>query len=239
MSQERAYLLRKLVEYEPQAINLMQQIQPQESKYKKRKNSDTTNSETSSINKPLNKKQRIVQQPSFLKKQPMAQQQSPVQQHTVQVLPKLPINIDGQFTLLSLGRIVFDRPAYHANTIYPAGYKISRMFNNQMFICRILENGEYPLFIIYSAGNPQQKYTGTTSDDAHTELLQAFESRLIMPDGNNFFGLTNKRIIDYINLLPNAKRLIKQKLMKRENFLIDDNARSLHIGITNVPDKLF
>lgn len=200
--------MRKLIEHEPTSVELIPQNN--EPKYKKRKNSS---SDASSINKPSQAKKIKAQ--SLLK--PV---QSPI--------PKLPLAIDG-INLLNLGRIVVDRPAYHTdNCIYPVGYKVSRVYNSNVIMCRIIDNGSSPLFEMFLASDPSQSFSGPTADDCHAELLQAFEN-FKMPfvlDGDTFFGLTNPRIQEFIGSLPNAKKLMKIKQeIKQENLtFFDDNA---------------
>jgi hypothetical protein len=142
-------------------------------------------------------------------------------------------------TLHNYGRIVTDRPAYHTESIiYPVGYKISRVYNGSNYICRILDNGAYPLFEIYREANPKIRFMGNSSDDVHSELLQALDTTsIIMPDGDRFFGLKNKGILDYLTQQPAAKKLAKfNKVKKFENFFFDDNARFMS---GSVPDQLF
>lgn len=173
VKQEREFLLRKLVEHEPSTVDLIQQ--QNEPKYKKRKNSS---SDASSIHKPYAKKTKVQQ--SLLKKQTVVQ--SPI--------PKLPVVING-ITLLNLGRIVVDRAAYHTdNCIYPVGYKISRIYNGKMIVCRVIDNGMAPLFEAFLASDPSSSFSGHTTDYCHAEFLQAFEN-ISMPyvlDGGKFIS---------------------------------------------------
>lgn len=215
--QEREFLLRKLIENDPSSIELMPV--PIEPKFKKRKNSS---SDASSVNKPATNKKVKIQQ-SLLKKQTTGAGQL--------VNPKLPLTLDG-ITLLNLGRIALDRPAYIGqNCIYPVGYKISRMHNNKMFICRIIDNGSNsPQFEAFLAIDPTNNiFSGPTADDCHAEVLQAFDN-VNLPyvlDGDQFFGLTNNRIRDFIAALPNAKTMqIKQEIKQENLTFFDDNARS-------------
>jgi hypothetical protein len=220
---EREFLLRKLIAHEPSAIDLMPQndqhfepVQREKRPYKKRAQRESVgSSDASSINKPLGRPPG-----SFAKKQP-------------NTLPKLPILIDG-ITLIGLGRIVLDRSAYYSEScIYPVGYKISRMYNGKQILCRIIDNGISPLFEAYLANDPTTCFSGQTTDDVHAELLQAFENFTTpyVLDGDQFFGLKNKRIKEYINMLPNARRLVKIKQeIKQENLTyFDDNAQSYMI----------
>lgn len=210
--QEREFLLRKLIEHEPAAIELIQPSINNEPKFKKRKNSS---SDASSINKPPTGKKVKIQQ-SLLKKQTTGTSQ-----------PKLPLAFDG-ITLLNLGRIVLDRPAYHTEScIYPVGYKISRMHSNKMFICRIIDNGNNPQFEAFLAIDPTNIFSGPTADDCHAEVLQAFDQMPYVLDGDQFFGLTNNRIKDFINALPNSNVMkIKQEIKQENLTYFDDNARS-------------
>lgn len=200
--------MRKLIEHEPSSIELLQQNN--EPKYKKRKNSSSDASSKLGGGGKKVKKQPIVGPP---------------------VIPKLPIVIDkSSITLMSLGKIV-ERPAFHTETcIYPVGYKISRVYNNKVFICRIIDNGEGPLFEAFLAIDPKNSsFQGPTTDDCHAEILQAFDN-FNMPyvlDGDQFFGLTNNKIKEYINMLPNARRIMKIKQeIKQESLAFDDNARN-------------
>lgn len=143
-------------------------------------------------------------------------------------------------TLYNLGKII-DRPAYHTETcIYPVGFKISRVYNGQNYICRILDNGQLPLFEIFKETNPNIRFVGSSSDDVHSELLQAVDSRsnVIIPDGDRFFGLKNRSILDSLSQQPAAKKLMKfNKVKKFENFFFDDNARFM--SNSSMPDQLF
>lgn len=194
---ERDFLLRKLAEYEPEFFQVSAEAVV---KYK-RKNSDT-NSEASSNQRPYEIKK--VMSTSIIKKQGPASGQQ---------VPRLPLILSNDgITILNFGKIVYDRQAYHTeNVIYPTGYKISRVFNGINYICRILDNGNFPLFEIYKESDQFTKFMGNSADDVHSELLQASESRssIIIPDGDRFFGLRNKIVVDQLTQLPNAKRLNK------------------------------
>ena len=221
MKQEREFLARKLLDLEPASASLLQpaEIRP----YKKRKNSSSDT--ISDINKPLKKKEKVQQ--TVIKKQITPNQ----------LLPKVPVVIDG-INVLCFGRIILDRPAFYNDVcIYPAAYKISRLFMNKMFVChiKINETGAAiaPVFEISLASDPQNfTFTGDSTDEVHSDLLQTFNNNVgMMIDGDAFFGLKNKRIRDFINLLPNAKakKLIKIKQeIKQEKCLnfFDENARN-------------
>lgn len=188
-----------------------------------RKNSDSE--PTGSLTKPLIIKKKSTT-PILIKKNPPPQP-----------INRLPMIITSEgITLLNFGRIITDRPAYHTETvIYPVGYKISRVYNGANYICRILDNGSYPLFEIYREANPKIRFMGNSSDDVHSELLQALDTAsIIMPDGDRFFGLKHKGILDYLTQQPAAKRLTKFNKGKYDNFFFDDNARFM-----SVPDNLF
>lgn len=213
MKQEREFLARKLLEFEPAASAELVEAPPRQ--YKKRSSSDTINSD-----KPIKKKEKVQQ--SLLKKQVV---ESPRQ------LPKVPVGIDG-ITVLCFGRIVQSAAFYNDFCIYPASYKVSRLFGNKMFICKIIDSGnQSPMFEISLASDPQNfTFSGPTTDDVHAELLHVFNSNNVgnlMVDGDSFFGLRNKRINDFIQMLPNAKKLIKIKQENRDDMIVyDENARN-------------
>lgn len=109
------------------------------------------------------------------------------------------------------------------------------------YICRILDNGQLPLFEIYKESSPNVRFMGSTADDVHSELLQAVDTNnsIIMPDGDRFFGLNNKNILDLLNQQANAKKLTKfNKVKKFENFFFDDNDNARFMS-SSVPDHLF
>lgn len=86
------------------------------------------------------------------------------------------------------------------------------------------------MFEAYLAKDPTQSFSGPTSDDCHAELLQAFDNfnTPYVLDGDQFFGLTNQRIKDFISVLPSAKKLmrIKQEIKQESLTFFDDNASS-------------
>lgn len=87
------------------------------------------------------------------------------------------------------------------------------------------------MFEAYLAKDPTQSFSGPTSDDCHAELLQAFDNFNNVPyvlDGDQFFGLINPRIREFISVLPSAKKLmrIKQEIKQESLTLFDDNASS-------------
>lgn len=88
-----------------------------------------------------------------------------------------------------------------------------------MIVCRIIDNGEAPLFESFLASDPSVKFTGASTDDVHAELLQAFENFKIpfVLDGDQFFGLTNQKIKKLLKVEPEIKQ-------ENLSFFDDDNA---------------
>lgn len=247
IKEERKFLLKKLMQHEGKDLICERPIK----KEIKRKNSDA-NSETSNISKTIIVKKQKIQppQPSLLKKQIQFQ---PKDQKITYFNPSCPFVVDG-ITVLNLGEIIWDRPSYHTETcIYPMNYSVTRILKNCLYTCRIINNGEFPIFEIFSNSDSQRRFTASSTDYCHAEMLQAIENRnektinsIIIPDGDNFFGLTNKNIIKYLQQLPNAKKLHKLKQIKREqSFLIDDTSTTSFSHLpyvtmsSSVPEQLF
>lgn len=82
------------------------------------------------------------------------------------------------FDLLSLGTVVYDRPAYHVhNTFFPVGFKTGRFWNSMhtpdtrvYYISEVVDGGEKPLFRITAEDDPTP-VEATSASAAWKEVL--------------------------------------------------------------------
>ncbi|KFB49456.1 hypothetical protein ZHAS_00017693 [Anopheles sinensis] len=154
--------------------------------------------------------------------------------------PTYPIVVGG-FTIQNLGEIAPDRPAYHAEyTIYPIGYCVTRPYGHYkdpekrcIYTCRVLDDGERPLFeIVPETTDPSSAslatgddiISGPSTDSCHAMLLQRINAALNIrsidcrPSGDWFFGLAHPTISSLIQSFPNSERCANYKGIKKENF---------------------
>lgn len=211
---EREYLFEKLLEYEPHLMDSSTSNGGEKREYK-RKNS----SSTSESFKPMRKKLKM--QAKMIRKIPVHQTNLSSPSSSV---PKTPCKIDG-INVIIWGTIL-DRPYNTEHSIYPTNYKIVRNHRGKNFICKILDNGLTPLFQIHTTDDVKNVFSGSTADEAFVKMQISYPAANgpNYYDGESFFGLRNKRIRDYINLLPNAKRI---KKVKEEDFFDQHNYSAL------------
>ncbi|CAO3677594.1 unnamed protein product [Rhizopus stolonifer] len=90
----------------------------------------------------------------------------------------LPVEIDS-WTVVDLGTVVYDRPAYHNQRyIYPINYTVRKWYRSMVdpktdtqYTCRILENGKEPLFEV-TADDCQKIYSGPTPTTVWTIIVR-------------------------------------------------------------------
>ncbi|CAM0138038.1 hypothetical protein VKS41_001258 [Umbelopsis sp. WA50703] len=135
--------------------------------------------------------------------------------------PILPVEIDS-WTVLNLGVIDSDRPAFHtARYIYPIGYTIKKWYRSMMdakrdtqYTCRIVDGGEEPRFQVIADDNRGTVFEGRTPTTVWTEVVRkAFAIRNLdyqhSPVGPEFFGLRKNAIAKMIQDLANANKCRK------------------------------
>jgi hypothetical protein len=214
---EREYLFEKLLEYEP---HLMDGASSTSNGVEKREYKRKNSSSTSESLKPMRKKLKL--QAKMVRKIPV-QQTNISSPSSVTGIPKAPCKIDG-INVIIWGTIL-DRTYNTEHSIYPTNYKIVRNHRGKNFICKILDNGSSPLFQIHTTDDVKNVYAGSTASEAYEKMQVYYPSNgPNYYDGESFFGLKNKRIRDYINLLPNAKRITK---VKEEDFFDQHNYSAL------------
>lgn len=171
----------------------------------KRKNS-SSNSESL---KPLKKKIKLQtmhpmqQQPQTVRKIP------PQQQPQTKTVPSQIIDQYGGINVLSWGTRNCSKNDF---SVIPIGYKVVRNYKGRNYFCKIVDNG-IPLFQIYPTDDVKNIFSGSSANEAFEEFLHVCDpsGAKLCHDGNSFFGLTNKRIRDYISLLPNTALKIKEE----------------------------
>lgn len=202
---EREYLFNKLVHFEPH-------IDPQHSasngnttgevvvkREYKRKNS-SSNSESL---KPLKKKiklQAMQQHQQTARKPPPTGQQQQPQTKTV---PSQILDQWGGINVLSWGTRNWSKNDF---SVIPLGYKVVRNYKGRNYFCKIIDSDSTaaPQFQIYPTDDINNIFSGTSANEAFEEFIHVCDpaGASTCHDGNSFFGLTNKRIRDYIALLP-------------------------------------
>ncbi|KAJ3249363.1 hypothetical protein HDU78_003149 [Chytriomyces hyalinus] len=144
--------------------------------------------------------------------------------------PVLPLSA-GAMTIVSLGDIVYDRPAYHSERyIYPVGFTSVKVYLSMLdkdrsvhYTCEIKDGGDSPKFIVTPEDCPERAVTALSATGAWMPILKAanelrnktFTSGLSGPD---FFGLTNGIVTKVLQELPNA-RLCKSYVWQEFEFV--------------------
>ncbi|KAI8338856.1 hypothetical protein BC941DRAFT_512101 [Chlamydoabsidia padenii] len=129
----------------------------------------------------------------------------------------LPVEIDS-WTVVDLGTVVYDRPAYHNQRyIYPVNYTVRKWYRSMVdaksdtqYTCRILDNGREPKFEV-TADDCPITYSGPTPTTIWTIVVKrAFAIRHQEyghnPVGPDFFGLRKNTIAKMIQDLPNVDK---------------------------------
>eukprot|EP00698_Gefionella_okellyi_P005827 TRINITY_DN15265_c0_g1_i1.p1 TRINITY_DN15265_c0_g1~~TRINITY_DN15265_c0_g1_i1.p1 ORF type:complete len:452 (-),score=63.97 TRINITY_DN15265_c0_g1_i1:90-1412(-) len=130
------------------------------------------------------------------------------------------------FSVHSFGTIVWDRPAFHTKLyIYPVGFKSARQKHSYVspdikvtYTSEILDGGDAPLFRVTAEDDPSNYTEARFASTAWKEMMQRIvharvAKGLDIPpqsktttNGNELFGLADKRIAVQIAQLPNADR---------------------------------
>lgn len=156
--------------------------------------------------------------------------------------PIYPISIDN-VTVYNFGEIIYDKSEFHTEyVIYPVGYTVTRIYGQLhapekkcTYTCRILSNGDSPLFQIIPDADSKLAITGPSPDHCYRELLKFVNKATQVPIevkprmGDHFFGLFHPVISEWIQSSPNAKHCINFNPIKTEGGLMEnDNDPSLN-----------
>lgn len=147
--------------------------------------------------------------------------------------PAYPISL-GALCVHNLGRIVYDRPGFHAeNRVYPIGFMSTRTYGHFneperkcVYTCRITDNGgERPNFEI--ALDNEFVFSGETPDQCHAALIQMINKNPNIrsidkrPEGEWFFGLTHPTVMTLLQSLPDIQKCANLKTLSIDSFSLD------------------
>ncbi|CAO3575022.1 unnamed protein product [Mortierella alpina] len=158
---------------------------------------------------------------------------------------KFPLTI-GIITLMDIGRVVFDREAFHTERyIWPVGYKMSRSYNSMIdptklttYTCSVIEDGEAPKFQIDAEDQPGKPIIAGTATGAWTHVVKTANQirrreHSNSASGPDYFGFSNATVAKMIQDLPNVDKCTSYIIQRFEepslNELIepkDDNGTS-------------
>ncbi|KAI9336638.1 F/Y-rich N-terminus-domain-containing protein, partial [Zopfochytrium polystomum] len=132
--------------------------------------------------------------------------------------PQLPIVV-GVITILELGTIVWDRPAYHSERyIYPVGFKSSRQYLSIVdpnatvtYTCTIVEAGDAPKFVVTPEDAPDRAAVGNSATGAWATIVKTAHQLRNREhaggaSGPDFFGLSQGVVIKLIQDVPGARQ---------------------------------
>jgi len=147
----------------------------------------------------------------------------------------LPLHLGNYLSIVSLGTIVYDRPAYHNKRyIFPVGYRALRYHrslvnptNKCKYLCEILDSGDKPLFKVTCEEEPNKPISKDSASGVWTiiekRLAEKTSSRrkTITVSGMHRFGLAFASVLHLIQGLPNAE---KCTMYEFKTFTTDKNA---------------
>ncbi|KAI9469701.1 MAG: F/Y-rich N-terminus-domain-containing protein [Benjaminiella poitrasii] len=133
--------------------------------------------------------------------------------------PKLPQQI-GVLTVLKLGKIITDRPAFHNERyIFPVGYTVSRTYpsmidpgSNTIITSTILDGGDGPRFHVVAADMPDEPIVANSATGAWTVVVRRsneirHRDHSNSASGPDYYGFKHPTIANLIQDLPGAKDL--------------------------------
>ena len=141
--------------------------------------------------------------------------------------PVMPIVLTPSQYVLSLGRVVHDRPNFHSNNyIWPAGYRSVRMFfsaknpsNRVSWTCEILDVGEEaPEFRLTPEDDRGNTIVGHTATAVWSEVLKLVKEKRVDSEksmgnisGPEYFGFSHPTIARLLEELPDAQKCTRYK----------------------------
>lgn len=157
--------------------------------------------------------------------------------------PVFPILASTSLRILSLGKVVFDRPGFHNERyLYPDGYATERLYQSCLNVeqkvwyrSEIIDDGqEQPLFRVTIPGTDVE-FTGTSPSKPWLGVIKAIEdrkkeeglvaNRSLTISGPDCYGLTSPLVAMLMRDMPNAdkcSRYNKPKVEATEIDQIDD-----------------
>jgi hypothetical protein len=132
--------------------------------------------------------------------------------------PVLPMQV-GILTLLNMGRVVYDRDAFHNERyIWPVGYTVQRQYPSlkypeqyTTFTCEIMDGGDVPQFVLTPQDDPENQIIGNSATGAWTtavkraNLLRNRESSN-SASGPDYFGFSHPAVAFLIQNMDGADK---------------------------------
>ncbi|EAY16278.1 F/Y-rich N-terminus family protein [Trichomonas vaginalis G3] len=159
---------------------------------------------------------------------------------------KLPKILKKSMNLISLGKVVWNRPGFHSERyLYPDGFKTERKYisvinpkDRVWYISEIIDDGkENPLFRVSMRDMPEVKWEGRSASKVWSEVLKAVnKKRKEIGDlsknsnsisGPDHYGLSNPLVLKYFSQMENIDKLksfvptVGQIKEEEDEFVID------------------
>lgn len=147
--------------------------------------------------------------------------------------PSYPIEL-GSIKILNIGQIIYDRSNYHTDSwIYPSGFVSTRNYadiknkdGKCMYTCRITENGDFPRFEIVPDSDSQFVIAAPTPDLCHAALIQTINENTgqnmeLSAQGEWFFGLSQSAVISILENNPDIKKCSKFQGFNSGSSIVD------------------
>lgn len=142
---------------------------------------------------------------------------------------ELPLHIGSCLVIKSLGKIVYDREAYHNERYaYPVGFVSEHLFSSPedpkkrvWYQSLILDGGEKPIFRVRVKDEPDIFYDGNVPSNPWLAAIRTVEERKrqlgmqtcknVSVSGPGYYGLSSSQVMKMIMKLPNVDKLKKLK----------------------------
>ncbi|KAJ1664725.1 hypothetical protein EV178_003882 [Coemansia sp. RSA 1646] len=131
---------------------------------------------------------------------------------------EMPVQV-GILTVLRLGRVVWDRDAYHNERyIWPVGYTVQREYYSMadpnksvIYTCWITDGGDVPMFHVEAEDMPGAPIIAPTATGAWTAVLRTVNQirhreHSNSASGPDYFGFSHPTIAKMIQDLPGADK---------------------------------
>jgi len=135
-----------------------------------------------------------------------------------------PIRVGNLLSIIDLGRVVYDREAFHSDKyIWPVGFKSVRIFQSAidpeeraLYTCEILDGGDKPLFRVTPSDDPENYVEAASASSAWKTILNrineakpaADKRASVSVSGPEYFGFGVPTVAELIAQLPDADKCI-------------------------------
>jgi len=147
----------------------------------------------------------------------------------------LPVTVgksSNEVIVISIGKVIYDREAYHTSRyIWPVGFESKKEYMSMLdpkkrtvYTNRILDGGENPIFEVTAEDSPGEVFSANSPSGAWKKVLKEISRRSSTgskthASGPDFFGISDLGITKVIQELPNADKCngyIKQKWLEND-----------------------